>query len=289
MKAWFAKRKRFSPGRGRREIPEDIWIKCPKCGELSYRKEFEAALQVCQKCGYHHPLSARERIALLLDPGSFQELAADLEPDDPLGFADASGSYVDKLARTQVKTGLKEAVLAGEGTLEGLPLVVAVADFAFLGASMGSVYGEKIARAAERARERRVPLLTVNASGGARMHEGVVSLFQMAKTTAALVELARAGVPHFALLVDPCYGGVTASYASLADVILAEPGARIGFAGRRVIEQVTRQKLPPDFQTAEFLLEHGMIDLVVPRRELRSTLARLLRLHGGAPREEGGG
>jgi acetyl-CoA carboxylase carboxyl transferase subunit beta len=190
-------------------------------------------------------------------------------------------TYSQKLAEKQNETGMLDAIVSGFGTITGLPLQITVAEFDFIGGSMGSVFGEKVARAAERAAERRTPLLTINTSGGARMQEGVLALMQMAKVSVALTQLAAAGQPHISLMVDPCYGGVTASYASVADVIIAEPGANIGFAGRRVIEQAIRQKLPAHFQTAEFMLEHGMIDMVVPRSELRATLARLLRLYSG--------
>jgi acetyl-CoA carboxylase carboxyl transferase subunit beta len=266
----------------RRDVPENMWVKCPRCNDLLYSREFERNLKVCQKCGHHFRLNAGERVTLLLDAESFQEQGADLEPMDPLEFIAEGESYGAKLVKTQAKTGRREAVIYGTGLVEGMPLVLAVCDFDFLGASMGSVFGEKVARAAALALERRLPLLTVSASGGARMHEGIFSLMQMAKTTAALVGLGEARLPYVSLLTDPCFGGVTASYASVADVILAEPGALIGFAGPRVIEQTIRQKLPPGFQTAEFLLQHGMIDQVVPRRELRSTLSRLFRLYQGA-------
>jgi acetyl-CoA carboxylase carboxyl transferase subunit beta len=264
-----------------RDVPENMWVKCPRCNDLLYSKEFERNLKVCQKCGYHFRLTADERLALLLDPDTFQERDAELEPLDPLDFVAGTDSYQTKLQKTQIKTGHREAVIYGAGRIEDLPVVVAVCDFDFLGASMGSVFGEKIVRAAALALERRSPLLTVSASGGARMHEGIFSLMQMAKTTAALVALSEARLPYISLLSDPCFGGVTASYALVADVILAEPGALVGFAGPRVIEQTIRQKLPPGFQTAEFLLQHGMIDGVVPRRELRPTLARLFRLYRG--------
>jgi acetyl-CoA carboxylase carboxyl transferase subunit beta len=264
-----------------RDVPENMWVKCPRCNDLLYSKEFERNLKVCQKCGYHFRLTADERLALLLDPDTFQERDAELEPLDPLDFVAGTDSYQTKLQKTQIKTGHREAVIYGAGRIEGLPVVVAVCDFDFLGASMGSVFGEKIVRAAALALERRAPLLTVSASGGARMHEGIFSLMQMAKTTAALVALSEARLPYLSLLSDPCVGGVTASYALVADVILAEPGALIGFAGPRVIEQTIRQKLPPGFQTAEFLLQHGMIDGAVPRRELRPTLTRLFRLYRG--------
>jgi acetyl-CoA carboxylase carboxyl transferase subunit beta len=256
MRDFFQRRGKFRPEQADEEradlqIPEDLWIKCPSCGELIYSRELERSSQVCPKCSYHFRLRARERIAQLSDPGSFVELHANIRPEDPLGFVAA--------------------------TIGGVPATLAVSDFEFLGASMGSVFGEKLVRAVESAADRKTPLVTVSSSGGARMHEGLYSLMQMAKTVAALARLGRAGVPHIALLADPCYGGVTASYATVADVVLAEPGALIGFAGPRVIEQITRQKLPEGFQTAEFLLAHGMIDMIVPRAELAATLATLVQ------------
>ncbi len=263
-----------------REVPDDLWVKCSHCKELIYTKEFEKSLKVCQKCGYHARLTAAERIGYLLDEGSFHEIAAGIRPSDPLDFVSEGQVYRTKLHETQEKTGLAEAVVAGTGTIEGQACTIAVVDFNFLGGSMGAVYGEKICRAVDTAIATRTALLTVTATGGARMQEGMYSLMQMAKTTAALVQLAEARLPFFSLLTDPCFGGVTASYATQADITMAEPGALIGFAGPRVIEQTMRQKLPPGFQTAEFLLQHGMIDLVVPRREVRGTLARLLRLYG---------
>lgn len=298
MRGFFHRQGKFQPRsadeeRPEQQIPEDLWVKCPTCHELLYSKELQHHDQVCPKCGYHFRLRARERLAVLLDAGSFDEWDADLEPGDPLAFVDVSGPYEDKLAKTQTKSGEREALITGCGTIEDRPLALAVCDFEFLGASMGSVFGEKLVRAAERCAEQRLPLLTVSASGGARMHEGLFSLMQMAKTTTSLSRLGRAGVPHLALLTDPCYGGVTASYATVADIIMAEPGALIGFAGRRVIEQVTKQKLPEEFQTAEFLLQHGMIDLIVERPALRTTLTRLLDHYaraenGAAVRRRGG-
>lgn len=284
MRDFFQRRGKFRPeaaedDRTDLQIPEDLWIKCPRCGEMIYSRELERSDQVCPKCNYHFRLRARQRIAHLTDPGSFVEWHQTVRPRDPLTFADGSGTYDAKLEQTQSKSGEPEALIVGRATIEGRPLTLAVSDFDFLGASMGSVYGEKLVRAVELAEERREPLLTVSSSGGARMHEGLFSLMQMAKTVAALARLGRAGVPHLAVLADPCYGGVTASYATVADTIIAEPGAMIGFAGPRVIEQITRQKLPEGFQTAEFLLEHGMIDRIVPRGELRPMLATLLRLH----------
>jgi len=263
-----------------KEIPDDLWIKCSKCKELLYSKEFENNRKVCHKCGFHFRMGAWERIALLLDEGSFVEMNRDLVTSDPLGFTSlAEPPYYVKAAETRQKTGLNEAIITGVGTLEKMPLAVSVCDFSYQGGSMGSVFGEKLVRLIEFALEQRLPLLTVSASGGARMHEGIFSLMQMAKTTAALARLGQAGLPHISLLTDPCTGGVIASYAAVADVVLAEPGALIGFAGARVIEQVIRQKLPPDFQTAEFLLEHGMVDRVVPRKELRQLLVSLLNIY----------
>ena len=282
MRDFFHRRGKFRPEQADEErvdhqIPEDLWIKCPSCGELIYSRELERNSQVCTKCSYHFRLRARERIAQLSDPGSFVELHADIRPGDPLGFVDGAGPYDRKLEQTQSKSGEAEALVIGSATIGDVPATLAVSDFEFLGASMGSVYGEKLVRAVEFAADRGMPLLTVSSSGGARMHEGLYSLMQMAKTVAALARLGRAGVPHIALLADPCYGGVTASYATVADVVLAEPGALIGFAGPRVIEQITRQKLPAGFQTAEFLLAHGMIDMIVPRAELATIVATLLR------------
>lgn len=255
---------------------DGLWQKCPNCNELLYSREVEHNLNVCPKCDHHFRLGARERIALLLDEGSFEEWDTDVRTADPLGFIDPSGAYGDKVASTRSKTGETESLITGRGTIEGRPIAVAVADFGFMGASMGSVFGEKLTRAVERCADSGDSLLTVNASGGARMHEGLFSLMQMAKTVAAFARLGEARVPHISLLVDPCYGGVTASYATVADIIMAEPGALIGFAGPRVIEQITKQKLPDGFQTAEFFLDHGMIDLIVDRASLRRRLTDLL-------------
>ncbi|HEX5993277.1 MAG TPA: acetyl-CoA carboxylase, carboxyltransferase subunit beta [Thermomicrobiales bacterium] len=290
MRDFFHRRGKFRPEQAEEEradlqIPEDLWIKCPSCGELIYSRELERSSHVCPKCSYHFRLRARERIAQLSDPGSFVELHADIRPGDPLGFVDGAGPYDRKLEQTQSKSGEAEALVVGATTIGGVPATLTVSDFEFLGASMGSVYGEKLVRAVEIAAARRTPLLTVSSSGGARMHEGLYSLMQMAKTVAALARLGRAGVPHIALLADPCYGGVTASYATVADVVLAEPGALIGFAGPRVIEQITRQKLPAGFQTAEFLLAHGMIDMIVPRADLSATLATLFRHYARSARQ----
>ncbi len=270
---------------GRREMPAGLWTKCPRCANLIYRKELERNLRVCPRCGFHHRLSAVDRLALVLDRDSFEETDAGLVPEDPLGFVDEK-PYPARVEDAQRRTGLPEAIVTGTGTIEGCRTVVGAMEFAFLGGSMGSVVGEKIARAAERAAETRRPLILFAASGGARMQEGTLSLLQMAKTSVALGRLADEGVAFISVLCDPTTGGVAASFAFQGDVIAAEPGALIGFAGRRVIEQTIRQKLPEGFQTAEFLLEHGLVDAIVPRQDLRATLGRLLRLCG-APVDAG--
>lgn len=262
-----------------RTLPGNIAVKCPNCKELLVGKDWEKNLRVCQRCGYHFRLSSAERIAALLDENSFEEFANDLPPADPLGFVNRSLAYPDYLKEKRESTGLDEAVVVGRGHIEGLPLIIAIMDANFISGSIGSVAGEKITRAIERAADERIPLLIVSASGGARMQEGLISLMQMAKTSAALARLGEAGVPYISLLTDPTVGGVPASFASLGDVTLAEPGALIGFAGPRVIEQATHQRLPKNADTSEFLLEHGMIDGVVHRRVLRPTIARLLRLY----------
>ncbi len=267
------------------DVPDNVWVKCPSCRELIYHKQLAERMKVC-RCGYHMRLTAREWLALL-DEDSFVEHDVHLRPTDPLGFVSPKETYADKLREAQRRTGLADVVVSGIGSIEGRRLSVAVCDFSFIGGSMGSVFGEKMARAAERAATLGIPLLTINTSGGARMQEGVIALMQLAKVNIALTRLAAARQPHIAVLVDPCYGGVTASYASVADVIIAEPGANIGFAGRRVIEQTIRQKLPADFQTAEFMLQHGMVDMVVPRGELHGMLAKLLRLYAAEGRAEG--
>ena len=263
----------------------DQVAKCPNCKELMVGKDLGKNQRVCPRCGYHFKLSAPDRIEQLLDDGTFEELAADLESGDPLKFVSEKGKYPDELRAKQHQTGLREAVVVGRGTVEGLPLVVAVMDFRFIGGSMGSVVGEKIAIAIERAAADRIPLLVVSSSGGARMQEGLFALMQMAKTAAALSRLADAGVPFISLLTDPTTGGVLASFAMLGDIILAEPGAVIGFAGPRVVEQAMHTRLPKDTNTSEFVLQHGMIDAVVPRRDLQPTLARLLRFYAAVPQE----
>lgn len=263
-------------GRLDQQMPGGLWHKCVKCAELIYTKELVNNLRVCPKCGHHARLRARERILQIVDHESFLEWDRLIQPADPLHFEDGSGSYSEKIHSTQTRSGETEALITGTALIAGRPIALAVSDFDFLGASMGSVFGEKLTRAIERCAEIGTPLLTINASGGARMHEGLFSLMQMAKTVAAFARLGEARVPHISLLADPCYGGVTASYATVADIIIAEPGALIGFAGPRVIEQITKQKLPEGFQTAEFLLSHGMIDLIVERPDLKARLVELL-------------
>ena len=283
MRELFRRQPKFSPtaqGDEARSIPDDLWIKCPKCHELQYSKDAERLWFVCPRCHHHARLSARQRIASLVDSGTFAEFDAHLKPGDPLDFVANGEAYRDKATSAAKKTGTNDALITGTATINGQPVSLAVTEFAFMGASMGSVYGEKLVRAIERAIEQRLGLVTISSSGGARMHESMFSLMQMAKTTAALAHLGDAKLPHISVLTDPCFGGVTASYATVADVIVAEPGAIIGFAGPRVIEQVTRQKLPEGFQTAEFLLEHGMIDLVVPRAQLAERLGTLLKHFG---------
>ncbi|HKP52106.1 MAG TPA: acetyl-CoA carboxylase, carboxyltransferase subunit beta [Chloroflexia bacterium] len=262
-----------------RDAAGDIWTKCPRCNELLYTRELQNNLKVCQKCTYHFRLSSDERIEYLADTGSFHEEGEDILPVDSIDFVSLGQRYSDKLDDTTKKAGIPEALVYGPATIEDTPAMLVVSDFRFFGGSMGSVYGEKLVRAAEMAVTTGVGLVTISASGGARMQEGILSLMQMAKTTAALSALSEARLPHISVLTDPCMGGVTASYASSADVVMAEPGALIGFAGPRVIEQTIKQKLPSDFQTAEFLLKHGMIDMVSPRRELKPTISKLLRLY----------
>jgi len=272
--AWFKKERKPRPSqRARLEIPADAWEKCPSCGHMDIREKFEKALRVCPECGNHSRFAADDYVELLTDGGSWGELWAGLRSLDPLGFE----HYPDRLAASQRKTGRMDAMLTGTGRLEGIPIHLGVMDFSFMGGSMGSVVGEKIARLARRSVEKRVPLILVCTSGGARMQEGVLSLMQMAKTSAVIAQLHRQAIPYISILTDPTTGGVSASFAMQGDVILAEPGAVIGFAGQRVIKQTIGQDLPEGFQTAEFLLDHGQIDEVVPRSSLRETTARLLR------------
>ncbi len=277
--AWFKKDKKPKAVRESRErstVPEGLWLRCDGCREIVYSKELERNLRICPKCGYHFRIDAPARIALLLDEAQPEPLFDEVVPADPLGFVDTK-RYADRLKAYQKALGVADAAIVVAGAIEEIPVVLAVMDYRFMGGSMGSVVGEKLTRAAEAARDKRRPLVIVSASGGARMQEGILSLMQMAKISAALMRLREAGVPYISVLTDPTTGGVTASFAMLGDLNIAEPGALIGFAGPRVIEQTIRQSLPEGFQRSEFLLEHGFLDLVVPRPELKSTLARCLR------------
>ncbi|MDF3052510.1 MAG: acetyl-CoA carboxyl transferase [Geminicoccaceae bacterium] len=282
--AWFKKeRKPRTSQRERLEIPADAWEKCDKCGHIDIREKFEKALNVCPECGWHRRISAEQYIDLLTDPGTWRELYGNLRSVDPLQFE----NYADRLAKARQKGGETDAVYTGTGRIDGLPFNLAVMNFAFMGGSMGSVVGEKISRLARRSLDKKIPLVIVSTSGGARMQEGVLSLMQMAKTSAAIAQLARDCIPYISILTDPTTGGVSASFAMQGDVILAEPGAVIGFAGQRVIKQTIGQDLPDGFQTAEFLLEHGQVDDVVPRASLRDTTARLVRhMQGQRPHVE---
>jgi acetyl-CoA carboxylase carboxyl transferase subunit beta len=257
------------------DVPDGVWLKCEGCKRTLYAGDLEKSLMVCPHCGQHHALTAEERVSTLVDEGSFAETDASMRSGDPLEFRSGK-AYADTLVAAEDRTGMREAVVTGRASIDSVPVVVVVMDFRFIGASMGSVVGEKIARAFELALAERRPIVIVTASGGARMQEGMLSLMQMAKTSAAAARLAEARVPYVAVLTDPTMGGVTASFATLADIILAEPGARVGFAGPRLVEQTTRQALPKGFQRAESLLRHGMIDEVVDRREMRQQVALLL-------------
>ncbi len=258
------------------DAPE-LWTQCPACKETLYNRDLDTNAFVCPKCGHHLRLDAQRRIHVLIDHDSFRQLSGHLHPTDPLNFQDTE-AYTARLSRAQEKTGRPDAIMTGTGSILGVPVTVAVMDFAFSGGSMGSVVGEEITRAAEHAAQAGLPLVIVSASGGARMQESALSLMQMAKTTVAIEALAEKGLPYISILSDPTTGGVTASFATIADVILAEPGALIGFAGPRVIQQTIRQNLPEGFQRSEFLLEHGMVDDVVDRREQRQYIASLLGL-----------
>ena len=256
----------------KRDMPEGLWHKCPGCGEVIHELELKKSLRVCPHCNYHFTLSAPERIESITDPGTFTETDKDMASVDALNFK----GYKEKLTKYQKITGLSEAIITGKGKIIGNSVVIAVMDFRFLGASMGSVVGEKITRAIELATKEKTAVIIISASGGARMHEGILSLMQMAKTSGALAVHDRAGLPFISVLTHPTTGGVTASFATLGDIILAEPGCMIGFAGPRVIKETTHQELPDGFQTAEFMHEHGLVDMIVERREMRERLASIL-------------
>jgi acetyl-CoA carboxylase carboxyl transferase subunit beta len=262
--------------KGRRgNVPEGVWKKCPKCAAALYKPELEKNLEVCTKCEHHMRVSARDRLTIFLDAGSFTEIASEVEPVDKLKFKDIK-KYKDRLVNAQKATQEKDALIAMKGKLDGLDLVAVAFEFNFLGGSMGAVVGERFVRAANVSMEQGIPLVCFSASGGARMQEALTSLFQMAKTSAALEKLKQQGIPYISVLTDPVYGGVSASLAMLGDVNIAEPGARMGFAGPRVIEQTVRETLPNGFQKSEFLLDHGAIDMIVKRHEMRATVSRIL-------------
>ncbi len=274
--AWFKKQKSSrSSAAVRPKTSEGLWLKCNHCREIIYRKEVDRNHKVCPKCAYHFPLLIPERIALLADNGTFKEWDADLEPLDPLTFHD-SRPYPERLKAHQEKVGRKDAIVTGEARIQERRVALCLFDFGFMGGSMGSVVGEKFCRAVDRALAGKMPLVLVTASGGARMQEGILSLMQMARASAAVAKLGDSRIPFVSLLADPTFGGVTASVAMLGDVILAEPKALVGFAGPRVIEQTIKQQLPDQFQRAEFLLEHGMLDMIVERKQLKQTLSTLL-------------
>jgi len=277
--SWFTKERVGIEKSGGKKVtfPDGMWVKCPGCSDTLLSKDIEANLQVCPKCGHHYRISARKRLEALLDGGVWQEFDADITSVDFLEFKDAK-SYQERIDAALAKGGSKDAVICVEGTIEELPIQVSCFDFSFMGGSMGSVVGEKITRSIERGLQKCQPVIIISASGGARMQESILSLMQMAKTSAALAKLKRAGIPFISLLTDPTTGGVTASFAMLGDVNIAEPKALIGFAGPRVIEQTIRQKLPEGFQRAEYLLDHGMIDAIIPRTEMRAKLASILKM-----------
>jgi len=281
---WFEKiiPSRITTERRTRSVPEGLWIKCPACDAVLYRAELERNLSVCPKCAHHMRIDARERLKRFLDPGSASELAATIQPEDPLKFRD-SKRYKDRLIAAQKATGEKDALIVMAGTLTGLEVVAAAFEFRFMGGSMGSVVGEKFVRAVEHCRTFRMPFICFSSSGGARMQEGLYSLMQMGKTSAALARLAEDGLPFVSVLTDPTTGGVSASLAMLGDINVGEPRALIGFAGPRVIQQTVRETLPEGFQRSEFLLEHGSVDLIIDRRDQRDRISNLLRLFLKAP------
>ncbi|MCW8906776.1 MAG: acetyl-CoA carboxylase, carboxyltransferase subunit beta [Sedimenticola sp.] len=272
-------------GGNKRGVPEGLWAKCPGCDAVLYRAEMERNLDVCPKCGHHNRIGARKRLAAFLDPESGQEIAADLAPTDPLKFKD-SKKYRDRISQAQKSSGEKDALIVMQGTLKGLDLVAAAFEFSFMGGSMGSVVGEKFVRGVDVCLEKGIPFVCFSASGGARMQESLFSLMQMAKTSAALNRMRQRGIPYISVLTDPTTGGVSASFAMLGDLNIAEPNALIGFAGPRVIEQTVRETLPEGFQRSEFLLQHGTLDMIVDRRQMRDELADLLCILTHKPKPE---
>ena len=276
---WFTKAKETA-AKSESLKKEDIWIQCPSCKAHIYKEEWEKNLKVCDRCSFHERLTWKERADVLLDGGTFQELSAKVSWNDPLKFSDAKGPYCEKAAETCEKTGMKEAVVTGSGKIKGLKVAVAIMDFRFLGGSLASGTGEKILQAAMFAVKHRLPYIIISASGGARMHEGIVSLMQMPKTCAALAQLREANLPYISIMTDPTTGGVSASFAMVGDIHIAEPRALIGFAGRRVIEETIKQKLPDDFQTAKYLVDHGFVDMIVHRKDMKNMLFNILKYAG---------
>ena len=283
LKDWFETRKEQQQAARLAEIKIDdnigkLWVKCFNCSTQLPRKELEQHMMVCPHCGYHFRINAKARIKQLFDDGSFKEYFANISPSDPLSFFDTE-AYTDRQKKAKEKTNLNDAVVTGIGKVDGEEIACAIMDFEYMGGSMGSVVGEKVTRIIEEALEKKIPVVTITASGGARMQESALSLMQMAKTSCAVAKLNEAKLLYINILTDPTFGGVTASFGTIGDIIIAEQGARIGFAGRRVIEQTIRQKLPADFQTAEYLMKHGQIDMITKRGDLKATLAKLLKMH----------
>lgn len=283
---WFQKKEKYTqitPGVKKQSVPDGIWSKCAECGEIIYQRELLKNLRVCPTCDFHYKLTVGDRLNLLLDDGKFKEFNAFLSSTDPLNFV-SEKPYFESLAQSKEKTNLVEAIITAKGKINSRSVIVAVMDFRFIGGSMGSVVGEKVTCAVEKATKDKLPLIIVSSSGGARMQEGMLSLMQMAKTSAAISRFKKTNLPYISVLTNPTMGGVTASFASLGDVIIAEPGALIGFAGPRVLEKTIRQKLPKGFQTAEFMLDSGQVDLIVHRKELKATISKLLDFFVGEKR-----
>ncbi len=283
VKDWFEQRKEMQIARRTKDTQIDesigkLWVKCYNCNSQLLKKDVEENLDVCPKCNYHFRINARTRINQLFDEGTFEELYDNITTADPLNFSDTD-TYKNRIRQAKAKTNLNEAVICGVGEINGNKAAVAVMDFEFMGGSMGSVVGEKVTRAMEEALKRKIPMIAVTASGGARMQESILSLMQMAKTSCAVARLNEAGILYITVLTEPTFGGVTASFATLGDIIIAEQDARIGFAGRRVIEQTIKQNLPADFQTANYLMKYGQVDIISSRNELKSTIAKLIKLH----------
>jgi acetyl-CoA carboxylase carboxyl transferase subunit beta len=275
---WFQRKQEgLTPQQKKKELPDGLWTKCTQCNEIIFRKELEKNLSVCPKCKFHFSIPCEAYIEIVLDEGSFQEVSASMQSIDPLKFKD-SKKYTERILDARKKTGMNEAIVIGEGTIEKRPVVFGIMEFQFFGGSVGSVVGEKIARAVDLALEKKIPLIIVSSSGGMRMQEGILSLMQMAKTAAKLAELSKQKIPYISILTNPTTGGTSASFSMLGDVIIAEPQALIGFAGPRVIKQTIGQDMPPGFQRSEFLLDHGFLDMIVGRKDMKKTLHQILSL-----------